>query len=153
MAQHDRRSSARPRHLATPRRALRHARNAQHLRPRHQRVPSRNRIGLLLACVMAVIGGLVAIPDATATTVTSRFNSDADAFVSQAEPNANFGTSPTLRTNDSRRTQRSYLRFDVSQLPGTVVVARLRLFADRRDRVGYAVRSVAGSDWTENRVT
>ena len=57
-------------------------------RPRHLAVavragtPPPRRAMLLLTCVLALVGLLVALPNATATSVTSRFGASADAYVS-----------------------------------------------------------------------
>jgi hypothetical protein len=93
------------------------------------------------------------MPYAPATTVTSRFTAVADAYVSRAKEDRNFGGSPALRTSSSPRLERSYLRFAVTQLPGEVTSARLRLYAETASRSGYAVRTVAGGSWTEATVT
>jgi hypothetical protein len=108
---------------------------------------------LVLVCSAALIGMLVSLSNATATSATSRFTPSADAYVSQGKPTSNFGTAPILRTDGFPRLQRSYLRFDVSQLAGTVTKATLRLYTVGRDRIGYTVRSVANAEWTENGIT
>jgi hypothetical protein len=96
---------------------------------------------------------LASLPDAPAISATSRFTPAADAYVSQARPDDNFGNTPTLRTDAFPKSDRSYLRFDVAQLAGTVTAARLRLYAETASRSGYTVRTVAGGSWTEDNVT
>jgi hypothetical protein len=100
----------------------------------------------------ALVGLLVSIPRATGSSTTFQFSASADAFVSQARPNRNFGTNPVLRTDASPTLERIYVRFDVRQLSGVVTRAILRLYANSPDRVGFTVRS-ATTDWTEDRIT
>jgi hypothetical protein len=95
---------------------------------------------------------LVPIPRATGSSTTVQISASADAFVSQARPNRNFGSNPVLRTDASPTLEHIYLRFDVGQLSGVVTRATLRLYANGQDRVGFTVRS-ATTDWTEDRIT
>jgi hypothetical protein len=106
----------------------------------------------VLGCTTALVGLLVTIPRATGSSTTFQFSATADAFVSQARPNRNFGSDPVLRTDASPKLERSYLRFDVRPLRGVVTRATLRLYANSHDRVGFTVRS-ATTDWTEDRIT
>lgn len=142
-----------PRHLAPSVRASGHGGHAERYRPAHVRPPSRRRIPLILICSFVLVGALLSLSNATAMSKTSRFIPRADAYVSQAKPNGNFGSSRTLRTNGLPKLERGYLRFDVTQLTGTVIRAMLRLYADSRDRFGYKVRSVPNGKWTENGIT
>jgi len=104
--------------------------------------------------LFAVLAGvLVSLPEAPATSATSRFTPAADAYVSHTRPDANFGSTPTLRTHAFPKSERSYLRFDVAQLAGRVTAARLRLYAETANPSGYTVRTVAGSGWTEGTIT
>jgi hypothetical protein len=143
----------------------RHRRSARHLRPTtrpgrsgrrrsaHLRSLLRSRIVLVLGCSAALVGVLLSLSNAGAASATSRFVPSADAYVSQAKPNRNFGTATTLQTNNAPKLERSYLRFDVTQLTGSVTKATLRLYADSRNRFGYTVRSVASTDWSEDGIT
>jgi hypothetical protein len=110
-----------------------------------------------LACAVALIGLAVLVPGATARSATIRFTPSADAYVSQARPERNFGSADTLRTDAFPQRQRSYLRFDLGfdlgQLAGTVTKASLRLYADTTGQMGYAVQSVTSQDWTEATIT
>jgi phosphatidylinositol-3-phosphatase len=146
---HNGRHSRSPRHLSSSTRPGR----ARRPQSAHLRLPLRPRVILVLGCLAALVGMLVSIPGARATSATSRFSPSADAYVSQAKPTSNFGTATTLRTDASPKLERSYLRFDVTQLPGSVTKATLRLYADNRDRSGYTVRSVASTDWSEDGIT
>jgi hypothetical protein len=130
-------------------------RRGQHARRRERRPRSRasRRLAVVLACAAVLTGLVASMPYAPATTVTSRFAAVADAYVSRAKEDRNFGASPALRTSSSPRLERSYLRFAVTQLPGEVTSARLRLYAETASRSGYAVRTVAGGSWTEATIT
>jgi hypothetical protein len=109
-------------------------------------------MAVVLASVAVLAGVLVWLPRATATSETSRFTPAADAYVSQAAPDRNFGRSPALRTDAFPESERSYLRFAV-QLPGTVTAAKLWLYAETASRTGYTVRSVAGGAWSEDTIS
>ena len=150
--QHGRHTGGR-RHLGSTSRLGGSTRRPTAQRQAQARQRSRRRLVLVLTCSAALIGTLVSLSNATATSATSRFTPSADAYVSQAKPTSNFGTATTLRTDDFPRLRRSYLRFDVSQLAGTVTKATLRLYAAGRDRFGYTVRSVANAEWTEDGIT
>ena len=71
--------------------------------------------------------------------------------MSDSGPNTNYGTATNLRVDSSAPVQRSYLRFDVQGVAGTVTKATLRVFA-ASGSTGYEVRTLAGS-WTETTVT
>jgi hypothetical protein len=120
-------------------------------RARPGRRPAR-RLLLVLGCTTALVALLATIPRATGTSTTVQFSATADAFVSQARPNRNFGTNPVLRTDASPTLERIYLRFDVRPLSGVVTRATLRLYANGHDRVGFTVRSTT-TDWTEEGIT
>ena len=47
----------------------------------------------------------------------------------------------------------SYMRFDVQNVPGTVVRATLRLYANNPSRSGYQVRAVTNNAWSESTIT
>ncbi len=67
-------------------------------------------------------------------------------------PDRNNGTALTLRVDSSAPVQRSYLRFNVQGVVGTVTKATLRVYATNSSTVGYEVRSISGS-WLETTVT
>jgi hypothetical protein len=104
------------------------------------------------AALVGLVGLLVPIPRATGSSTTVRISASADAFVSQARPNRNFGSNQVLRTDASPTLEHIYLRFDVGQLSGVVTRATLRLYANSHDRVGFTVRS-ATTNWIEDRIT
>jgi hypothetical protein len=67
-------------------------------------------------------------------------------------PASNFGASNMLRLYGGPLGA-SYLRFDVENLPGTVVRATLRLYANNPSISGYQVRAVTNNAWSESTLT
>jgi Zn-dependent metalloprotease/DNA-binding beta-propeller fold protein YncE len=90
-------------------------------------------------------------PTATPTTGASLFNftSIADAYVDANNPANNYGALTTLRV-DASPIIRSYLRFDVQGLSGSVTKATLRVFANSASSQGCTASSVSGNTWTES---
>lgn len=81
----------------------------------------------------------ISIP-AAATTVS--FTAEADAYVLSSRPTSNRGIWSRLRTQVSPD-QRSYVRFDVQGVTGTVNTAVLRLYIRSTNSAGLAVHAVA----------
>ena len=117
------------------------------------RLPSQQRrlrrwLAVALVLVTVGVGGLVAIRlrqpmHAVVTAV-------ADAYVSTAHPDANYGTEATLRA-DATPKIRSYLRFRLPE-SGRVIRAELRLWSPTGDLAGYSVHPVSSS-WVERDIT
>ncbi|HEX7149740.1 MAG TPA: DNRLRE domain-containing protein [Actinomycetota bacterium] len=76
----------------------------------------------------------------------------ADAYVSTAHRDANYGTEPTLRA-DATPKIRSYLRFRLPESSGRIVRAELRLWSRSGDLAGYSVHPVTSSSWVEGDIT
>lgn len=76
----------------------------------------------------------------------------ADSYVTSASPTANYGTRTAIRV-DASPVLRSYLRFNVQGLSGTVTRATLRVYANSSQRPGYDVRAVADNSWAEASIT
>jgi chitodextrinase len=72
----------------------------------------------------------------------------ADSYVNESSPTMNYGLSSTLRTDGSPLV-RSYLRFNVQGLVGTVTKATLRVYAASSSTVGYDIRGVSDNSWGE----
>ncbi len=87
----------------------------------------------------------------TPGTFRYSFTDTADATVSEANPSANFGSAKTLRADASPEV-RSYLRFDLSGMVGTVTTATLRIYAESNSSVGYTVASAPDNDWSERTI-
>lgn len=91
---------------------------------------------------------VVATPGASCgTTLTPT----ADSWVDASQPTVNNGTKSQLRA-DGSPVLVSYLKFNV-QVAGTVSRATLRIFANSSHGVGFDVRPVADSTWTETGLT
>ncbi len=91
-----------------------------------------------------------------AATVSRTFGPTADAYVTSANANRNFGTANTLRTQGGNPQQLSFLRFNVQNLSGTVVSAKLRVFvtnAARPPLPNGSVAKIVNNSWTERGIT
>lgn len=75
-----------------------------------------------------------------------------DAYVDSTYPSTNYGTRTTLRV-DASPVVRSYLRFSVNGLSGTVAKATLRIYANSGSSTGFQVRSVSSTTWGETTIT
>jgi acid phosphatase type 7 len=73
----------------------------------------------------------------------------ADGYVAERHARKRYGRAPMLRTDAAPGIIRSYLRFRVDGLAGTVRSATLRLFAGSGSRNGVEVRAVADTRWEE----
>jgi hypothetical protein len=80
---------------------------------------------------------------------TSTFEPVADTYVDSSTPGTSFGSNVKLRV-DSSPTVRSYVRFSVSGLTGTVTSVQLRIFATSALAAGFDLDSVADNSWPEN---
>jgi hypothetical protein len=83
---------------------------------------------------------------------TLTFAPAADAYVAGDQPSTNYGTATKLRA-DSSPDVRSYLRFDVEGLVGTVVKATLVTSPTSASTAGYDVRRVSDTTWGERTIT
>jgi hypothetical protein len=75
----------------------------------------------------------------------------ADAFVSGANMNRNFGGAPDLRV-DASPTFRAFVRFKVDVHSGDVKRVSLLVYSRTRSRLGYQVR-LAEEPWRERKIT
>ena len=72
----------------------------------------------------------------------------ADAYVYSVNPTTNFGALTVLRA-DASPDMRSYLRFQLQGLTGTVRRATLRIFANSASTSGINIHSVSEDTWSE----
>jgi hypothetical protein len=87
---------------------------------------------------------------ATTDVVTiSTFEPVADSYVDSSRPTARFGTADILRI-DGSPVIRTYLRFDVSGLQGTIETATLRMFNNSKSN-GHDIHS-ATNTWAESTI-
>jgi glycosyl hydrolase family 99/SdrD B-like protein/calcineurin-like phosphoesterase family protein/dockerin type I repeat protein len=94
------------------------------------------------------------VPAATQTPVSSgaiTVNPVADAYVNQSNPGGNYGANIAVRT-DASPIFRTYMRFQVPPLSGTVVSATLRIYANSASSMGYTTHSTI-SGWGERTIT
>jgi hypothetical protein len=87
----------------------------------------------------------------TVAPATVTLNPVADAYVYDAQPDANFGSNAALRT-DSSPVLRSYLRFEVQGVAGAQSVL-LRVFAETGNTQGIELHPVTDTSWTESGIT
>lgn len=71
--------------------------------------------------------------------------------VNEGSPASNYGGLTTLRA-DATPVVRSYLRFDVQGLTGTITRVTLRVFTNSSSNSGYEVRNVADNTWNEGTI-
>jgi peptidoglycan/xylan/chitin deacetylase (PgdA/CDA1 family) len=102
------------------------------------------------AAVLAALA-LTSFPSAGVSGIwTTTFAPTADAYVNQAATSTNFGTAPQLYAG-ATPTMRSYLKFVIPQLGGTVSKGTLRVYATESSATGFAVRS-SGNGWQEGTI-
>ena len=95
-------------------------------------------------------------PTATHTSTpgtggSASFAPVADAYVYSLNPTTNFGALTVLRA-DASPDMRSYLRFNVQGLTGTVSRATLRIYANSASSAGISIWRVSDNTWTESTV-
>jgi hypothetical protein len=79
------------------------------------------------------------------------FTPVADAYVYQSSPTNNYGTSNLLRA-DGSPIMRSYLRFNIQGITGTVTRVTLRVYANSASSSGYHIGEVTSNTWTESTI-
>ena len=75
----------------------------------------------------------------------------ADAYVYSVNPTTNFGALTVLRA-DASPDMRSYLRFQLQGLTGTVRRATLRIFANSASTSGINIHRVSENTWSESTI-
>jgi len=71
--------------------------------------------------------------------------------VYQTNPTTNYGTSNLLRT-DGSPIMRSYLRFNIQGVSGTVTRVTLRVYANSASSAGYDIGNVTDNTWSESTI-
>lgn len=102
-------------------------------------------LAALFAATVASLGG-----PATAGAATMTFAATEDARVEQLSPSQNFGTYKLA--GNAKPVVRSYIKFPVTGLTGSVVSAKLRIFPNTASTTGFQVRGAASS-WSEMNIT
>jgi len=75
----------------------------------------------------------------------------ADAYVYSVNPATNFGLLTVLRA-DGSPDMRSYLRFNLQGLSGSVSRATLRIYANSASTAGVSIWRVSDNTWTESTI-
>lgn len=113
--------------------------------------PQARRLHIAAGLCAAVLAQ-AALPGTTAAASSSSIAAAADAHVSSAHPNTNYGASAYLRL-DAVPVSTGYLRFDVAGLGATVTKATLRVFTNSADASGIEARAFAAGSWSEGTIT
>jgi hypothetical protein len=122
-------------------------------RPSRGRPRQRTRAALTVILAVVVSATALAATTASSASASATFAPTADAYVDSGTPDANYGAALNLRTDNLPTRQRSYLRFAVSGLTGTVRQATLRMYANRTNPVGVAIHPVHDTTWDEATIT
>jgi chitodextrinase len=94
-----------------------------------------------------------AISVTTPSLTTLAYTPVADTYVDAGNPAATtFGTANVLRT-DATPDVHSYVKFDLSGLGATITSAKLRVYANSSNPIGYDVQAVADNSWSESGTT
>ena len=93
--------------------------------------------------------GPVSVTTPSGTVHTLTLTPAADSYADSSNPAVTHGTSTQLRVDGSPLVY-SYLRFDLSSVPGTITGLSLKAFATSSSGAGYAVRGVADNTWSES---
>ncbi len=109
-----------------------------------------NRLTRASLVALLVLGGSFTLAQQASSASTAvTISAIADAYTDTANPNENFGSAATLRTDGSPQ-QTAYVKFRV---PGPVVTATLRLFATTDNAKGVDAFQVSSTEWSENSLT
>jgi len=109
------------------------------------------------AVVSAVAFGFLGVNSVSAHAATNlqTLSATEDSYVVENSPDINYGTRQRLQTDGSTGAadaRLSYLKFTVSGVTESVVSAKLRVYAESGNSVGYEVRQSADT-WSENGLT
>ncbi len=96
--------------------------------------------------------GTTPVNSPTSVSSSFIFIAGADSYVDSSNPATNYGSATTLRVDGSPDV-RSYLRFNLQGLAGSVTKATLRVYANSPASAGYDVHSVSDNTWLESAIT
>ena len=92
-------------------------------------------------------------PVSTQAAITLTFLSDSDTHVRQSKPDTNYGNESTLDVDSGNDPDESLIHFTITDVSGTVLNARLRIYAKTNGSLdGPAVYATSAS-WTEDEIT
>jgi acid phosphatase type 7 len=116
-------------------------------------LPRTTRRALALAAAATLLSaGLVLYGPAALASSSTSLTPTADGYVDSTAANSNFAGSTQLRI-DGSPVVRTYLRFDLRGLSGSVTSAHLELFAESPSGIGYMVSRTDGTSWSESSLT
>ena len=108
---------------------------------------------ILMVISTTKVANAANLPAPALATTQVTFTATADAYVTQSNPDTNYGTKTSLLI-DSSPTTRSYLRFIVSGLNGSAIQsAKLRIYANSANSAGYSISAVSDNTWAETSIT
>jgi hypothetical protein len=90
-------------------------------------------------------------PVSATTPGTITLNPAADSYVNSASATTNYGTSPAFYV-DGNGVRKSYLRFDLTPLAGTVTKAALEIWGNSSQTTGYDVFGLDDTSWDETTI-
>ncbi len=90
--------------------------------------------------------------ESTTLNTTVTLNPVADAFVNAQYPTTNYGSALQLRI-DGSPVVKSYLRFNITGVSGTVTKATLLIYANSSLSTDYKVYAVSNNTWGESTVS
>jgi hypothetical protein len=90
-------------------------------------------------------------PTSTPAPASFTFLPAADSYVNEGSPATNYGAATQFRV-DGSPIVRTYIRFNVQGLNGTIRRVTLRVFANSSSSSGYSVGSVSNNTWTETTI-
>src|SRR5881396_493769 len=111
----------------------------------------RTRFAIPILVVVGAAVGSGSAPAAKRQPSATAVSASADAYVSAGARRRNFGRSRALLVR-GRPAARTYVRFDLGGVDGTIIRATLRVYARSRSARGFSVRR-ADSGWNERRIT
>jgi hypothetical protein len=113
-----------------------------------------NTVAPNLPATQTPLGTSVPVGTPTQSVPTSglTFKPVADAYVTAAIPNTNYGGSQQLRV-DASPIVNGYLRFNVQGVNAPVASAKLRIYANSSSSTGIKVFGVSNNTWVENTIT
>jgi hypothetical protein len=104
----------------------------------------------------AIVFAALTFPEATAHAATTTFRPVADTYVDNSATGTNHGASGQLGADNSP-VRRTFLRFNVSGISGTVASAKLRVHTDNvsgaESDSGGLFRGMSGTTWCETGTT
>ena len=112
---------------------------------------SRRALALAVA-LTALAAALAAYGPTVFASSSTTLSPAADGYVDSGAANRTSAGSAELRI-DGSPVVRTYLRFDLRSLSGTVTSAKLKLFAESPSGIGYKVSRTDGTSWSESSIT